>query len=239
MLGRGDGLERAAEVVVDLAQAVEVPVEDVDVGVHPDGHGGGGEPGHARPENDDAGALHSGDPTDQHAPTATGSHEMVRAHQWCHASRHFTHRSEQGQRVVLRAHGLVRDGNVARGNERVGALARRGEVQVGEERLVTPQAESVVLLGHGLLDLADEVGRAPELVRLLDDLRPRAGELRVGHGRAVTRTLLDQHRVPGRCQLAHPGRGQGDAVLVGLHFCGHSDDHGYSSMLLITCLMRV
>ena len=59
VLRRGDRLERAAEVVVHLAQAVEVAVEDEDLRVHADRHGGGGEAGHAGTEDHDPGAAHA------------------------------------------------------------------------------------------------------------------------------------------------------------------------------------
>ena len=71
VLGR-HRLERAAEVVVDLAQALEVPVEDVDLGVHADGQGGGGHAGDAGTEDHDLGAAHAGHTADQRAPAAPG-----------------------------------------------------------------------------------------------------------------------------------------------------------------------
>ena len=60
VLGGGDGLELAAEVVVDLAQLVEVAIEDEHLGVHADGDGGGGEAGHPGAEDDHAGAADAG-----------------------------------------------------------------------------------------------------------------------------------------------------------------------------------
>ena len=50
--------------------------------------------------------------------------------------------ASSGKRVVLVAHGLVGDGHVAGGDERVGALRGGGQVQVGEERLVLPRARA-------------------------------------------------------------------------------------------------
>ena len=52
MLRRGDRLQRAAEVVIDLAQPVQVAVEHVDVGVHPHGQCGCRHARHAGSEND-------------------------------------------------------------------------------------------------------------------------------------------------------------------------------------------
>jgi hypothetical protein len=67
--------------------------------------------------------------------------------------------------------GLVGDRRGAGLEQRVGALLGRGQVQVGEERLVL--AEAVVLLGDGLLDLEQQVGGGPDLVGGGED--PRAG----------------------------------------------------------------
>ena len=54
---RGHRLQRAPEVVVDLAQPLEVAVEDVDVGVHAHGQGGRRHAGHPGAQDDHLGAL--------------------------------------------------------------------------------------------------------------------------------------------------------------------------------------
>ena len=126
----------AAEVMVHLAQAVEIAIENEDLGVHADGHGRGGEAGHPGAQNDDTGGAHAGNPAHQDAPAAAGSHEVVGTHQRGHPAGDLAHGRQQRQRVVLLAHGLVGDGHVAGGNERVGALTGGGEVEVGEEGLV-------------------------------------------------------------------------------------------------------
>ena len=64
-----------------------------------------------------------GTPADQDAAAAAGPHEVVRAHERRHAPGHLAHGRQERQRVVLLAHGLVGDGHVAGGDERVGALA--------------------------------------------------------------------------------------------------------------------
>ena len=89
--------ERAAEVVVHLAQAVEVAVEDEDLRVHADGDGGGGEAGHAGTKDHDPGAAHAGHPGDEHAPASAGTHQVVGAHERRHPSGHLAHRRQQRQ----------------------------------------------------------------------------------------------------------------------------------------------
>ena len=112
-------------------------------------------------------------------------------------------------------------------------------MQVGEERLVLPGPEQRELLGDRLLHLAHQVGRRPHVLGGVDDLGAGPDEVGVGHGRAVAGALLARDGVAGRGELAHTGRRQRDPPLVGLDLTGDSDDHRYSSMLLITCLMRV
>ena len=115
-------LEPAPEVVVDLAQALEVAVEDVDLGVHAHGQGGGGHAGHAGAEDHDLGAAHAGHAADQRAPAAARAHEVVGAHERGHPAGHLAHRGEQRERIVGQAHRLVGDGGVAGGQQCVGAL---------------------------------------------------------------------------------------------------------------------
>jgi hypothetical protein len=91
VLRRGDGLERAAEVVVHLAQAVEVAVENEDFGVHADRHGGGGEAGDAGTEDHDTRGTDPGDPAHKNAPAAPGAHEVMRAHERRHPAGDLAH----------------------------------------------------------------------------------------------------------------------------------------------------
>jgi hypothetical protein len=122
VLGGGDRLEGATEVVVHLAQTVKIAVEHEDLRVHADSHGGRGEAGHAGTEDDDAGGAHAGDAAHQDSPAAAGPHQMMGPHQRRHPPGHLAHGGEERQRVVLLAHRLVGDCHVAGGDERVGAL---------------------------------------------------------------------------------------------------------------------
>jgi hypothetical protein len=97
MLRRGDRLQRAAEVVIDLAQPVQVAVEHVDVGVHPHGQRGRGHARHPGPEDDHPGGADTGDPGHQDPPATARAHEVMRAHQRRHPPRHLAHGGEQRQ----------------------------------------------------------------------------------------------------------------------------------------------
>ena len=97
VLGRRHGLERPAEVVVDLAQPVEVPVEHVDVGVHADRQRRCRHARHAGAEDDHPGRPHAGYSGDQHAAAAARAHQMVRPHDRRHPTRHLAHGRQEGK----------------------------------------------------------------------------------------------------------------------------------------------
>ena len=225
MSARRHRLQCATEVVVDLAQAFEVAVEDVDLGVHAHGEGGRRHAGHPGSEDHDLRAAHPGDPADQGAPAATGAHQMVRAHEGGHAAGHLAHRGEQRKGIVGKSHRLIGDGCVAAGDQGVGAGARGGEVQVGEEDLVLAKSEPRILLGDRFLDTEHEVGGGPDVVGVVDDRGTGGHEVGVGNRRADTGPPFDQDGVTCGGQFTYTGRGDRHPVLVVLHFFGNTDNH--------------
>ena len=128
---------------------------------------------------------------------------------------------------------LVRDRGDAGGDERLGALARGGEVQVGEEGLAL--AHAVVLLRDGLLHLEDEVAGRPHVVGGGEDRGTGGDVLLVGDRGADAGVVLDVDLVAVTHELEHAGRGDGDAVLVVLDLAGDSDLHVRS----FACARRV
>ena len=148
--------------------------------------------------------------------------------------------ASSGSELSSLTHGLVRDGDVAGRDQRVGALPRRRQVQVREERLVRAQApRRWNSSGERLLHLADQVGDRPQLVGVVDDLGAGAEEVGVGHGRAVARALLTRTVCPADVSSRTPGGGDATRYSSSFTSLGTPMIMGYSSMLLITCLMRV
>ena len=120
---------------------------------------------------------------------------------------------------------LVGDAGRAGVDEPARQLGVGRQVQVGEEQLAGPQPRDLDRLR--LLDLDDHLGlrrrrrrRRAAIVRALRDV------LVVGDRRALARALLDEHLVAVLGQLAHAGGRQRDAVLVGLDLGGDADLHG-------------
>jgi hypothetical protein len=83
----------------------------------------------------------------------------------------------------------------------------------------------VVLLLDRLLDLEDQVRRAPDVVGGGEDPRPGRDELVVADGGADAGVLLDVDLVTVGDQLMHADGRDGDAVLVVLDFLRNADLH--------------
>ena len=98
-----------------------------------------------------------------------------------------------------------------------------GEVEVGEDHLPAPHVLPLRL--DRLLHLHDHVGFAPDRRGIGRDLGADVGVSRVGEAAALSRALLDHHRVAGRDQRFGAGRHEGDAVLVGLDLFRNANAH--------------
>jgi hypothetical protein len=95
-------------------------------------------------------------------------------------------------------------------------------VQVGEQLLAG--AEAVVLLGHRLLDLDDQVGGAEHVVGARHELRTRARVLVVAEPGPLARAGLHDHLVAAVHQLDDAVGGEGHPLLVVLDLAWHPDD---------------
>src|SRR5262249_46315509 len=122
---------------------------------------------------------------------------------------------------------LVGDRGDAGLQQRVGALAGGGQVQVGEQDLVP--AHPVVLGRDRLLDLQDQIAGGPDLVRGGQDGRAGGDVLLVGERGAGPGVLLDEDLVAVADQLVDPGGGDRDTELVVLELAGNADLHGDQS----------
>ena len=166
---RADGAavarERHDAALVDLVdepQAVQVLVEEGDLGLHAL-RDPGRVPSHVpRAQDDDVCGAHAGDAAEQDAAPSVLPLEEVRADLRGHPAGHLAHRCEQRERSRLELHGLVGDAGHLLLEQRVGDRRVRGEVQIGEED--EPGAEPSELLGLGLLDLHHDVGACPHVV---------------------------------------------------------------------------
>ena len=232
---RGHRLQRAPEVVVDPAESLEVPVEDVHLGVHAHRQGGRGHARHAGAQDHDLGAADTGDPAHQDATSAPGAHQMVGTHQRGHPTGHLAHRGEQRKRVVGQTYGLIGDGRVPGGQQRFGAGRDGGQVQVGEEDLTLAEPEARVLLLDRFLHPEDHVGLGPHLHRVVHDLGPGGDELGVGYRGADSGASFDIDDVAGSGELAHAGRGDCHPVLVRLDLLGDPDDHQCAPSVTVQC----
>ena len=191
----GDGEEAAAEDVVELAQAVEVEVDEGDLGAHAEGDLGGVGADDAAADDADVAGGDAGDAAEQDAAAAVLFFEVGCADLDGHAAGDFAHGGEQRERAGAVADGLVGDAGDLLFEQRVGEFGQRGEVEVGEEDEAF--AEVPVLLLDGLLDLDDHVGEAPDVVGGADDLGAGGLVFVVGHGGESAGVVLDENFVAG------------------------------------------
>src|SRR5918999_1243669 len=125
--------------------------------------------------------------------------QVMRADLWCHPAGYLAHRGQEGQATVRELHGLVRHSGLLPLRQHLGELLPGREMEVGEQDLAL--AEVVVLLPDRFLDLQDQVGGAPQLLRPGDDLGAVLDVGGVGDGGSLAGPRLDQHLMAGHLQL--------------------------------------
>ena len=162
------------------------------------------------------------DTAEQQPAAALRPFEVVRAGLRGEPAGDLAHRRQQGQPAVVRLDRLVRHGRDAAVDERPRERLVGGNVQVGEEDEALAQAavlgrDRLLHLQQQLRTLPDLVDRAdPGAVRLVVGVR----ELAAGSG-----TGLDDDFVAVLDELARPGGGQRDSILLGLDLLGDADAH--------------
>ena len=167
MLARGERRETSLVDGVEGGEPGEVAVDGNHLGVHADGDGSGVRPGDTGTDHDDPARPHPRDAAQQHAPATRGALEMLRPGDRRHPACDLAHRREERERAVGEADRLIGDRRRTSVENRLGAVAGRGEVEVGEKD--EPFAQTVEFLRDGLFHLADEFGLSPELIRVGDD----------------------------------------------------------------------
>ena len=220
----GEGEDACREDVVELAEAVEVEVEQRDLGAHAEGDLGGVGADDAAADDADVAGRDAGDAAEQDAAAAVLLFEVGRADLDGEAAGDLGHGGEEGKRAGAVADGLVGDaGDLFSSRASVRSL-ERGEVEVGEEDEAF--AEVLVLLFDGLLDLDDHVGEAPDVVGgRRRSRRRRPGSRRRGWRRARRRCASTSTLWPASTRALDAGGGNADAALVVFDFLGYTDNH--------------
>ena len=206
----GEGEDAAVEDVVEVAEAVEVEVDEGDLGADAEGDLGGVGADDAAADDADVAGRDAGDAAEEDAAAAVLLFEVGGADLDGHAAGDLGHGGEQRERAGAVADGLVGDAGDVLFEEHVGEFGERGEMEVGEEDEAF--AEVVVLLLDGLLDLDDHVGGAPEVVwRGRRSRRRRSGTRRRGSRRGAPALCFDEHFVAGFGEGFDSGGGDADA----------------------------
>ena len=215
-------LHRAAEEVVQVAQAVQIDVQEGHV--RPQAAGHLGRLGAHRPAADDAhppghGAGHA---PQEHAATAVHHLQTPGPGLDGQAPGHFAHGDEQGQAALGVGDRLVGDGDAAALDEPAGEFGESGQVQVGEQHLPLPQEGD--LGGLGLLHLHHH-GALVDRLGAVHETRsgPLVGAVQMAD--AGPRAALHPHLVPPFHEGVDARGGEADAKLLFLDFLGDTDAH--------------
>ena len=221
------GGEQAAHVgrhhVVQVTEPVEVDVHDGHPGAETGGHLGGVGSHDAATEDQDLARKHAGDAAQQDAQPTLGLLQVLGAFLHRHAAGDLGHGGEEGKLAGGQLHRLIGDGDGLGREERLGELLVGGEVEVREEDLTLPDLGP--LGTDGLLHLHDHLGAGPDLVGRGHDLAAGGLVEVVGEATAEPGVGLDDDLVTGTGKGFRAGRGERDAVFVGLDLFGYADEH--------------
>ncbi len=228
--GRAHGGDAAPVQLVEVAEPVDVEVEDRHVGAHARGDHRRMGAGAAGAEHGDPGRWYAGDTADEHPAPALGPLEMVGARLGGHAAGDLAHRGQQRERSRRQLHGLVGDGGRAACEQAGGGVGVGSEVEEREEGLVLAQHGDLMQLR--LLHLEDHVGFGEHVGGGGNDASPDRNELRVRERRPGAGSILDDDLVTARSELANADRGDGDPILFRLDLGRYSDAHGAHTFLL-------
>ena len=213
----------AGHHVVEVAQAIEVDIEDIDAGAEPGGDLGGIGADHAAAEDDDAGRSNAGHAGEQDAAALERPLQKLRPFLNAHPPRDLAHRRQERKLAACVFDRLISDGGRAGLHNRPSQILARGKMEIGEENLVFLHEGPFVW--QRLLHLHDHVGFLPNRRAIRGDFGAAVGVLLVADAAALPRPGFDQHLVAGARQLLDADRRHGDAVFVRFHFRGHADDH--------------
>lgn len=209
--------------VTQIAQPVEIHVENVDLGPETAGHLGGIGADHAAADDDHRAGVDTGHAAQQHAVPALCHLKVLGPLLDGHAPGDLAHGSQQRQGAVGLLDGLVRDAHGAGVHECPGEFLVGRKMQVGEDHL--PLADERILRRLRFLDVHHHVGTPINLCRGGNQGRPRSHIGLVHEAAACPRTGLDQYGVPVVAKHLNPGRGHGDTILFRFDFLEDTDDH--------------
>jgi len=135
----GDSAEVAAQDLLEVAQALQVDVDNGDTRARAERPQGGAGAHCSATDDDDAPLAHARYAAQQHAAPALRLLEIVRADLNGHAAGHLAHRNEQRQRFVLGLYRLIGDAGDPAREQFAGKRLSRCQVEVSKEQQPGPE----------------------------------------------------------------------------------------------------
>ena len=220
--------------VVEVAESLEVCVEESNVGPEPGCHLGGIGSHRARAEHKHVGRGHARHATEQDAASHLWPLEIFGPLLDAHSPRHFAHRDQERQPAGRVAERLVGDGRAAGGQKALREWPRGRKMKVGKQGLTRPH--ELELRRLRLLHLHDEIGPAEDVPSGVDKGRAGGSVGLVGKPRAQARGSFHDHLVASPHEFLGTHWQEADAVFVPLRLPRNPDDHDWPSFVTSTTL---
>ena len=191
--------------------------------------------GDAAAQDDNLGGGHAWDTAQQDASAALLAFQTMGADLDGHAAGNLTHRCQQWQSAGAVGDGFIGDASGAGLHQPLGLGLVGGEVEVGEQDLTGPQHGDFG--GLRFLDLNDQVGRLEQGGRRVGNRCAGRSIGVVTEADAGSGIMFDADGVAELDEFPDAGRGQTDAVFMGLDLFRNADFHEVASCPL-TCPER-
>ncbi len=219
-----DGGDIGGHDVVEVAEAVEVNVEEGDVGPEAGGDFGGVVADDASAQDDDIGGGDAGDAAEEDAAAHHRFFEVFGAFLDAHFSRDFGHRGEAGEATEFVGDGFVGDGGDAGLQAGFDEFTIGGEVEVSEDDLAGLHVGPFG--GEGFFDFDYHFSAGPEFGGGGDDFSAGMEIFLIRDAAADASLGFDEDSVAVAGEDFDAAGDHADAVFVGFHFFGDADDHG-------------
>ena len=213
----------------EVAEAGEVDVRNQDFGTHAGGYLCGVGSYDATTQNKHPCGAYTCHATHQFSFSALGLFEEAGAYLGSHASRHFAHRGEQGQRAVFLLHGFVGDADATALYHGFGKYLIGGEVEIGKYHL--PLFNQFVLGGDRFFHLYNHFSCGIRSFDGWQHFRTHCSVLFIRKTAVCTGRRLYIHCMTSFHQLGYSGRGHSYTVLVVFDFLRYSDNHNLTILI--------
>ena len=231
------GLNSAAEEVIQVGKSFGADVQDGHIGTH--AHGNLRRVGShiSAAHNDHIAPLHSGNAAQENAPSAAVGFQKPCTGLNGQPASHLAHRRQQREASVGQLHRLIGNGRDFFPQKGLGLLRVRRQMQIGEEDLPFPEQFKFRL--QRFFDLNDHIGGIVNRFGRGQNLGTYGSIFRIGKTAGFSCGSFQIHFVASPDQCVHSRRSKTHSPLLGFDLFGTTDTHNHGSFLCVMWFLRV